>query len=297
MLGGHRLSCGHRFCTPCIAEHVKVKIQSRDVASALACPDCAQPISIADTHALTWGMGDNAAWQQFSAVADEACIEALVRSGQARRCPSAKCNYVFVRAPGDARHYECPSCAQAFCLACTALGGAVGPAHPGMCCATYTEKLEADREAKRKLELWRMENSRADQKFRELMRSELRSGKSKPCPRCKQAITKDGGCHHHTCTSCKVRFCWNCGGYNEREPSKATCGTTCKKPSVTWWNAAQLLKEDPPSPSSEAGAASAPSTASSDLHPLLRFVRMLGGASKQCHGTAAQAGSSGSRPR
>jgi hypothetical protein len=110
-----------------------------------------------------------------------------------------------------------------------------------MSCDEYVEKLAADAEAKRRLEEWRAENSRADARFRELLRQEMRSGNTKPCPRCKQAITKNGGCHHHVCTSCKTKFCWNCGGFDALRPSRNTCGTTCGKREEKWWNEAEVL--------------------------------------------------------
>ena len=60
LLAGHRLSCGHVYCLPCISEHVKVKIQSHDVSGeALTCPSCPEPIKVSDVHALTWRCGDD----------------------------------------------------------------------------------------------------------------------------------------------------------------------------------------------------------------------------------------------
>ena len=44
-----------------------------------------------------------------------------------------------------------------------------------------------------------IENAQADEKFNELMRKERAGGQTKPCPKCKQAITKNHGCDHMTC--------------------------------------------------------------------------------------------------
>ena len=43
-----------------------------------------------------------------------------------------------------------------------------------------------------------IENAQADEKFNELMRKERQKGATKPCPKCKQAITKNHGCDHMT---------------------------------------------------------------------------------------------------
>lgn len=257
-LAGHRLGCGHIFCTPCISEHVKIKIRAHDVSSdALTCPECTAPIRVSDVHALTWRCGDDETWRRYEAAADNSLIESLVRDGGARRCPSERCNYAFVWSDGDARHFDCPACASSFCLACPCVGGGVGPAHPGVSCAEYEEQLKADAEAKRRLEEWRVENSRADERFNELMRSEMRAGDTKPCPKCKQPITKNGGCHHHLCTWCKVKFCWNCGGFNASRPNTNTCGTTCGKPARKWWAESELFAQGGGLSSSGAGSSGA----------------------------------------
>ena len=44
-----------------------------------------------------------------------------------------------------------------------------------------------------------IENAQADERFNELMRKERAGGQTKPCPKCKQAITKNHGCDHMTC--------------------------------------------------------------------------------------------------
>lgn len=254
-LAGHRLGCGHIFCIECLGEHVKVKIADKSVShDVLTCPNCVAPIGVDDVHALTWRCGDDETWSKFEAAADDELIETLVRAGGARRCPSQRCNYVFVWAEGDPRHFACPSCEESFCLACPCLGGGVGPAHPGLSCEEQQAKLEADAEAKRKVEAWRAENAQADDRFKQLLQSEMRAGNTKPCPRCKQAITKNGGCHQHVCSTCKVKFCWNCGGYNALLPSKATCRSSCANRKKTWWNERDLFGSSSTDSSGGAGS-------------------------------------------
>ena len=77
------------------------------------------------------------------------------------------------------------------------MGGKVGPAHDGNC--AYVMQQEAARKAhQEKYDKWSIENAQADEKFNELMRKERKGGQTKPCPKCKQAITKNHGCDHMT---------------------------------------------------------------------------------------------------
>jgi len=75
----------------------------------------------------------------------------------------------------------------------------------------------------------------------ELLRTELRRGLTKPCPCCKLAITKNGGCHHHVCPACDTKFCWRCGRYNEQTPTRPTCGSTCSRPPRVWWKESDVM--------------------------------------------------------
>ena len=115
LLAGHRLGCGHTYCTACIGEHVRVKVRSHEISrEALTCPSCAAPIGVSDVHALTWRCGDDETWRKFEAVSDEIMIESLVRDGGARRCPNEHCNYAFVwsrEPPGSRRTHHARSLA------------------------------------------------------------------------------------------------------------------------------------------------------------------------------------------
>ena len=269
---GQRIeTCGHIFCPDCVGGHVAAKVSEGQVrAETLTCPavGCGGALTIGDVRAATWGRGDDATWESFSRMADEQMLEALVTDGAARRCPASTCNYIFMWSPTDARSFDCPACASSFCLACDARDGGVGPAHPNMSCADYVNRLKADAAAAENHEQWRRQNEQADSRFKALMRQEMRAGRSKPCPHCKTAITKTGGCDHHVCSCCHTKFCWTCGGFytDERRTRSNTCGTTCQKRPAKWWTEESVgIKRDAAEGGTSAEAAG-PSTATPVKH-------------------------------
>ena len=105
--------------------------------------------------------------------------------------------------------FICPSCNATFCLGCPVVEGKVGPAH-NHSCAYVLEEIKRDKEKKRKYEQWSLDNAQADEKFQEMIRKEQRGGQTKPCPRCRQPITKNHGCDHMTCP-CGHHFSWQTG--------------------------------------------------------------------------------------
>ncbi|KAK3676911.1 hypothetical protein LTR78_003115 [Recurvomyces mirabilis] len=88
--------------------------------------------------------------------------------------------------------FECKECGAKACVTCDR------PWHEGESCEAYQARVK-DRIDEEDLSL---------QKIKRL---------TKPCPGCKKAIEKDGGCSAMFCTRCSIGFCWNClGKYDER---------------------------------------------------------------------------------
>ena len=211
-------SCHHRFCTPCcLCELIKSMITAPGSAasSSIVCPQnkCTNHLSLLDVQCILRGYPKLLQLYQHE-IANTSALEAEARdaSSNTRRCPAANCNFLFEYIPGTGaegrRHFHCPECRSEFCLQCGANGGNVGPAHKGMTCAGRRESLEKEAAERQELEEWKKENSQADQRFRELLAKEKQSGKTMPCPKCNIPITKNGGCPHMYCTSCKTHFNW-----------------------------------------------------------------------------------------
>ena len=173
-----------------------------------------------DVRACTYDRGDKATWAKYQEVATEALLDqANADEGNEkglRRCPGDKCNHTFYYEPHatSGTLHICQKCHGAFCLGCPLVGGKVGPAHDGNC--AYVMQQEAARKAhQEKYDKWSIENAQADEKFNEMLKKERAGGQTKPCPKCKQPLTKNGGCDHMTC---KPR-CRNQSSSRRREDS------------------------------------------------------------------------------
>ena len=113
------------------------------------------------------------------------------------------------------KHYDCPSCKQAFCLKCNAVASDFGPGHAPFDCAEYAEQLAKDKSVQKRHDA-KTKKSDADRKFEKLMEREAAAGATKPCPGCGEGITHIEGCDHHQCPLCRALFCWNCGSTSYR---------------------------------------------------------------------------------
>mmetsp|Transcript_27920 Transcript_27920/g.88941 ORF Transcript_27920/g.88941 Transcript_27920/m.88941 type:complete len:492 (-) Transcript_27920:158-1633(-) len=92
-------------------------------------------------------------------------------------CP--QCNE-FSPVTGMQRRFKCQNCEAQSCTNCSREWGHVQ-------CAARMCSPEP-----KEFQLWRM--------FKNV----------RHCPKCRNAIEKDGGCPHMTCTYCSYEFCWNC---------------------------------------------------------------------------------------
>lgn len=226
------MGCMHRFCINCLVDLIRASINvgggnskkstgttatastATAGAAKIICPQdkCKNLLCLSDIQfILRYYPLD---FQRYTELADLSRLESELtdESSSTRRCPAEHCNYVFCFVPGtgaEGRPFHCPDCRQRFCLQCGANNHKVGPAHPGLSCAERYQQLKEEAEERRKFQLWQEENQKADQRFQELLKKEKQSGMTLPCPRCKMAITKNGGCNHMYCTNCKLHFNWN----------------------------------------------------------------------------------------
>lgn len=240
---GHSIvGCRHQFCIGCLQSLIQSSMKSPcTTARGVPCPHvgCDGMLTITDIREVFHS--DRNVWELYSEWTSLAMLEREIgvegstdgvegdKCGTGRamtmRCPANRCNYTFVHECARVTNehpqpqqpegtlFVCPMCQQAYCLNCKANGGKIGPAHD-LTCLQRLEQLERTKEERQKLEEWKKENAMGDVRFQELMRTESQKGATKPCPKCKRLITKNGGCDHMHCASCNHSYNWSqAGGY------------------------------------------------------------------------------------
>lgn len=174
------LPCQHPICHYCLPQAVQGALDY-GVTLPLRCARCSAPVP-------EEMLQDRITPQLFGR------YQQLLFLMQVRTAPD---NYVDCPACGKytARGAErCRHCDAEICLSCHLA------AHPGRTCqeqARATPKSKPSRSMR--------------QRLRNFGSSTWMTLRTKPCPRCKARIHKNGGCKHMSC-ACGHHFCWNCMG-------------------------------------------------------------------------------------
>ncbi|EME40884.1 hypothetical protein DOTSEDRAFT_27485 [Dothistroma septosporum NZE10] len=131
-----------------------------------------------------------------------------------RECSKADYSWgCFMTTKTDGNIFRCQLCEYCYCVVCEA------PMHENQTCEVYqAQKAEREQEIQEQ----------------EHLSMEQVKNISKPCPKCKSAIMKDGGYDQMTCKRCKHEFCWLCfAGYNGPEGIRYR-GDSCHDKSCTY---------------------------------------------------------------
>ena len=186
------LACGHKFCTNCWRNYLKIKIMDDGEVESISCPAEACPILVDDDMVL--GVLDS---EQIRAKYRRLMTNNFVNhSKKMQWCPAPNCDRVVevdeiqmktVTPTAQCINVHC-SCGREFCFICTN-----EPHAPVLC--MYLKKWKAKCE---------------DKDHTETLNYICTN--TKPCPKCQVQIEKNGGCNHMTCKQCRSEFCWQCGG-------------------------------------------------------------------------------------
>ncbi|XVE69964.1 hypothetical protein DITRI_Ditri10aG0033300 [Diplodiscus trichospermus] len=192
------MDCGHYFCNDCWTEHFIVKInegQSRHIrCMALKCnavcdeEKIRQLVSTRDTN--------------LSDKFDRFLLESYIEDNKrVKWCPSVPhCGNAIRIEDDEPCEVECP-CGMQFCFSC------LSEAHSPCSCLMWdlwSKKCQDESETVN----WITINT-------------------KPCPKCRKPVEKNGGCNHVSCL-CGQSFCWLCGGATGKEhTSTSITGHSC----------------------------------------------------------------------
>lgn len=196
------LTCRHRFCFPCMSQHVEVKLTHGCVPSCphegcnikLTVDGCKQFLSSKWVEVWTKRLEEAAIPDSDKVYCPYPnCSALMTLSGIDRSRQACSSSHPFPTAIGCT---ECKQCHKLFCIECRV------PWHIGISCQEYQRRAP--------------QLHSVDAKFHLL----AKNSRWKRCIKCKHMIELAEGCNHMTCR-CGFEFCYVCGA--EWKNKKATC--------------------------------------------------------------------------
>jgi len=178
------LNCGHNnYCADCWSQYVATAAQEGKLCLDLKCPSQKCEERLRPCHMRRFCTGENLQmYERFM-------VESFVDDNDALAwCPGRSCGRACSAYPVDPNcpEVQCP-CGTRWCVKCK------GDSHQPV-------KCEAVRD-------WNKKNADTGADVRWIVAN------TKPCPKCKNPIEKNGGCMHMTCHrpgGCGYEFCWIC---------------------------------------------------------------------------------------
>ncbi|KAG4077067.1 hypothetical protein HA402_016054 [Bradysia odoriphaga] len=185
------LQCGHKFCQNCWNQYLTTKIVEYG-AQRIPCPDSKCAIIVEDGIVNDLISDPNVIRKYNRSI----CNNYVKFKTNLSWCTSPGCDYLIDQIDGLTISVTC-KCGNQFCLECHELS------HSPISC--------------RHLLKWKMTMDEDN------LNKSYFAVNTKPCPKCRINIEKNGGCNHMTCFSCYHEFCWYCLVSWHRH--MATCNT------------------------------------------------------------------------
>eukprot|EP01080_Neovahlkampfia_damariscottae_P001292 gene1292-11376_t len=172
--------CGHRFCNTCWKNYLIVKI--KDLSRKYNCMGYKCPAILSEEFCLGF-IGNDMEKDRYEQILLEKYIES---NKYVKYCPSKPfCgNIVKINSDEPLDQTVVCDCSLEYCFLCCE-----EPHKPSDC------------------EMIKRWKSQSDKEFLSL---KFLSNETRPCPKCRQPIIKNGGCNHMRCP-CGEEFCWSCG--------------------------------------------------------------------------------------
>lgn len=197
-----RMACSHRFCSSCMALHIRGKLQENSLPIHCPEPSCSEnlipQICEAILSKLTIEKWKLALTDVENPISQRSC------------CPFEDCSAPLLKDVPEAgsstaaaavvvKKSECPNCARLICVQCGV------PWHEGLDC-TEIKKVSPREEEKGDMALFKLAKEKDWQQ----------------CPRCKHIVEKTSGCRHIMCRCC-CEFCYVCGSEWKRDGAPCGC--------------------------------------------------------------------------
>ncbi|KAI6195897.1 RBR-type E3 ubiquitin transferase [Aphelenchoides besseyi] len=173
-------NCDNVFCEECLEHYVRDQINERN--HLIQCP-CSNECDLLNEVLIFYAVGND--WDLMKIYRDSLISNYVQNCKTLKDCPGVDCLYRWKSLTNTNFNVKC-LCGGTFCFNCSSEDHR--PASCSMMSRWATFKRDYVENANR---LWISTNS-------------------KPCPKCRVNIEKNGGCDHITCRKCKHEFCWRC---------------------------------------------------------------------------------------
>jgi ariadne-1 len=186
----YSLHCKHFLCKNCWKNYNEIAIKGGSNCLRLKCPskDCNMVV----TEKLLSKTVSNEFFEKYNNYLIKSFID---DDPNIKWCPNPKCEKVMLSNDYSVMNVLC-DCGTVFCFQC----GEVG--HAPLNCNNLTK--------------WELQRKNDSATAHFIVQN------TKPCPKCKKSIEKDGGCNYIGCR-CGYGFCWICLGPHDHNMSAHVC--------------------------------------------------------------------------
>ncbi|KAA3675934.1 parkin [Paragonimus westermani] len=210
----------HALCLECFKSYSKEYLESGqfqlvdDLGFTLGCPAGCLDSFISDPHHFRiLGKEFYSRYKDFSAsryIQMQDCVVCPVCGQIWNTFDESHSPTVNTRIPSRSQWYTCKppmGCGSLFCAACLwHFTGIESDSTICRCDSTSAERFTHPSVLSRFWNVWRMVSVTSEERDNQDIIAKV----SRPCPRCRSATEKAGGCNHIHCSVCGIDWCWVC---------------------------------------------------------------------------------------